>query len=85
MFENRYISEDKMLKEYILKVICKKMIIICSISIVICIISLFVAWTEGDTFGMGWYSSGVLVLLFITIVSPYFMYQAMKQGRLVFA
>ena len=81
MFENRYMSEDKMLKEYILKVFCKKMRIICSVFIVMCIILLFVAWREGDTFGMGWYSSGVLVLLLTAIVSPHFMYQAMKKSE----
>ena len=80
MFENRYLSEDKMLKEYILKVICKKTLIICSVSIVICIILLFVAWREKDIFGMGWYSLGAFVLLFTAIVSPHFMYQAMNKS-----
>ena len=58
----------------------KKMIIICSVFIVMCITLLFVAWREGDIFGMGWYSLGVFVLLFTAIVSPYFMYQAMKKS-----
>ena len=79
MFENKYMSDDKMLKEYILKVICKKMLIICSIFIAIFIILLFLAYRESDAFGMGWYSSGVLVLLLTALVSPYFIYQSMKK------
>ena len=80
MFENRYISEDIMLKEYVLKVICKKMIIICSVSIAICILSLFVAWRDNDPFAIGWNSLGMLILLITAILSPYFMYQSMKKS-----
>ena len=79
MFENRYLSEDKMLREYILKVIYKKTFIICSVFIVLIGILLFNAWRESNAFGMGWYSSGVLVLLLTAIVSPYFVYEAMKK------
>ena len=79
MFENRYLTEDKILKEYIIKVISKKMFILCSVFIVLLSILLLGAWRERDVFGMGWYSSGVLILLVTMIGSPYFMYMEMKK------
>lgn len=80
MFENIFLTTDEMLQEYIIKVICKKIILggmfISSLGIGLCILTA----CRGDTLQLGIYVVATFITILTTIGTPLITYKEVKNG-----
>ena len=78
MFENKYFSTDEMLKEYIIKVSCKKLIIKGTLMGILGVVLSMLALRKGESFGV--YATATIIIIIATIVTPIITYREVKKS-----
>lgn len=78
MLENRFLTNDYMLKEYTLKVLCKNILIYGSIVTLIGFFVFLNSLQKGHYMQVGLYGGATFICLITTIFSPYVTYKQLK-------
>ncbi len=82
MFENRYYSNDKMIREYIIKIICKKLIIMgCIISVVGILLCITVALDQ-DILKFGVFLTATFIVIITTALTPFITLKDYKRNEI---
>lgn len=81
MFENRFYVTDKMIKEYIKKIVCKKLILMGAIISTLGIFLSVLSYAKGNKFMLGLYLTTAAISMVTTILTPMATFKEAKKNQ----
>ena len=81
IYENRFFSTDEMLKEYIRRVIYRKIFLLGGIFALLALVMLLVTWRDGEPVFMAIFGICLFIILAILIFSPSLTLRQVKEDN----
>ena len=82
MLQNKFTTTDTMLKEYVIKIICKNLLVKGFIISTLGIIITFYHLLKYQYIQVGIFGSVTFICILVTIISPYVTYKQLKTSNL---
>lgn len=81
IYENRFFSTDEMLKEYIRRVIYRKIFLLGSLFGLLALVMLWITWRDGEPVFMAIFGICLLIILAVLLFSPALTFRQVKEDN----